>query len=48
MNACPNEKQSTFGAYSLDPYEYAPLCVPCHRRMDSGVRKLKRQMMRDS
>jgi hypothetical protein len=42
MNACPNEKQSKFGAYSLDPYEYAPLCIPCHRRMDRGIRRQKR------
>lgn len=45
MNACPNEKQSQFGAYSLDPDEYAPLCIPCHRRMDRGVRKIKRQLL---
>ena len=33
-----SEYQSEYGSYSIDPYDYVPLCVPCHRLFDKKVR----------
>ena len=30
----PDERTSPDGPYSLDPWHYAPRCVPCHKAMD--------------
>jgi len=32
-------------AYSLDLEHYVPRCVPCHRRLDIGIRKSKKPYM---
>lgn len=30
----PDERQSEFGPYSLDPSHYRPMCARCHKRFD--------------
>lgn len=34
------EYQSEFGPYSIDPYDYVPMCVSCHRNFDLNYRKV--------
>lgn len=32
--ACPNERQSELGPYSVDVTQYVPRCISCHKRFD--------------
>jgi len=32
------EYQSEFGPYSIDTYDYVPLCISCHRNFDLKAR----------
>ena len=38
-HAAPDERQEDLGPYSLDVFHYQPMCVPCHRRFDAGLRR---------